>query len=69
MILRINFSFFPFKVTAQQSQLSEMTTEMETRLRMEMEAKQEHFAANVKKNAFLDMLKVTLGSIETFTLV
>ncbi|CAM9202957.1 unnamed protein product [Scytosiphon promiscuus] len=45
------------EVATQQGQLVEMTTEMEARVRMERESKQEHFAADAKKNAFLDELK------------
>lgn len=56
-------SLLLLKVTTQQGQLAEMTTEAEARVKMEREAKQEHFAANVKKNAFLDELKVTHASI------
>ncbi|CAM9105500.1 unnamed protein product, partial [Hapterophycus canaliculatus] len=53
------------EVTTQEGQLAEITTEMETRVRMERESKQEHFAADAKKNAFLDVLKEEEASFRT----
>lgn len=57
------------KVATQEIQLNDLAAEVETRVRMEEEAKREHFAAEAKKTMLLNELKVRwqlrLSSITT----
>lgn len=55
LLRRLNGS----KVATQEVQLSGLAAEVETRVRMEQEAKREHFAAEAKKTVFLNELKVS----------
>lgn len=49
------------KVATQEVELKGLEAEVETRVKMEMAAKQEHFAAEAKKAWFLNEMKASCG--------